>query len=458
MKILICGAGQVGYGIAEQLSIQKNDVTVIDNSTDLINNINKSLDVRTIKGNGSYPEVLDEAGAGDADVIIAVTQFDEVNMVICHIAHILFNIPTKIARIRSNNFLNPEYENLFTTDNIPIDVLISPEREIGESILKNLALPGAFEILEFADKKISLLGVSIGESFGLVDQSLGSLTKQFPDVICTVVGINRDDEIIVPTQKDVLRLNDKIYLICDSEHVKKVLTILGHRETEAHNIIIAGAGNVGSYLAKSLESNNSNINIKLIELNKEIAQRAATELGKSIVLNGNVLDKNLLDQAGISRSDAFVALTNNDNVNLISSVIAKEMGSKQTLTLLTDSNYNDLQSKLEIDTFINPRATTISSILRYLRRGRIRDAHSLYNGEIEVLEAEVVDASPLIGKTIKEADIPDGLRFGAILRKETVIRPDGNTRIELQDRIVLFSLSESIHAVEHLFRTSQDYY
>jgi len=401
---------------------------------------------------------LDEAGAGDADVIIAVTQFDEVNMVICHIAHILFKIPTKIARIRSNNFLNPEYENLFTTDNIPIDVLISPEREIGESVLKNLALPGAFQILEFADNKISLLGVSIEESFTLVNQSLGSLTKQFPDVICTVVGINRDDEIIVPTQKDILLLDDKIYLICDSEHVKKVLTILGHRETEAHNIIIAGAGNVGSYLAKSLESNNSNINIKIIELSKEIAQKAATELGKSIVLNGNVLDKNLLDQAGISRSDAFVALTNNDNVNLISSVIAKEMGSKQTLTLLTDSNYNDLQSKLEIDTFINPRATTISSILRYLRRGRIRDAYSLYNGEIEVLEAEVVDASPLIGKTIKDADIPDGLRFGAILRKETVIRPDGNTRIELHDRIVLFSLSESIHAVEHLFRTSQDYY
>jgi len=458
VKILICGAGQVGYGIAEQLSIQKNDVTVIDNSNTLIDNINKSLDVRTIKGNGSYPEVLDEAGAGDADVIIAVTQFDEVNMVICHIAHILFKIPTKIARIRSNNFLNPEYENLFTTDNIPIDVLISPEREIGESVLKNLALPGAFEILEFADNKISLLGVSIEESFTLVNQSLGSLTKQFPDVICTVVGINRDDEIIVPTQKDILRLDDKIYLICDSEHVKKVLTILGHRETEAHNIIIAGAGNVGSYLAKSLESNNSNINIKIIELSKEIAQKAATELGKSIVLNGNVLDKNLLDQAGISRSDAFVALTNNDNVNLISSVIAKEMGSKQTLTLLTDSNYNDLQSKLEIDTFINPRATTISSILRYLRRGRIRDAHSLYNGEIEVLEAEVVDASPLIGKTIKEADIPDGLRFGVILRNETIIRPDGNTRIELHDRIVLFSLSENIHAVEHLFRTSQDYY
>jgi len=458
VKILICGAGQVGYGIAEQLSIQKNDVTVIDNSNTLIDNINKSLDVRTIKGNGSYPEVLDEAGAGDADVIIAVTQFDEVNMVICHIAHILFKIPTKIARIRSNNFLNPEYENLFTTDNIPIDVLISPEREIGESVLKNLALPGAFEILEFADNKISLLGVSIEESFTLVNQSLGSLTKQFPDVICTVVGINRDDEIIVPTQKDILLLDDKIYLICDSEHVKKVLTILGHRETEAHNIIIAGAGNVGSYLAKSLESNNSNINIKIIELSKEIAQKAATELGKSIVLNGNVLDKNLLDQAGISRSDAFVALTNNDNVNLISSVIAKEMGSKQTLTLLTDSNYNDLQSKLEIDTFINPRATTISSILRYLRRGRIRDAYSLYNGEIEVLEAEVVDASPLIGKTIKDADIPDGLRFGAILRKETVIRPDGNTRIELHDRVVLFSLSESIHAVEHLFRTSQDYY
>ena len=458
MKIIICGAGQVGYGIAEQLSIQKNDVTVIDNSQKLIDNMNKTLDVRTIVGNGSYPEILDKAGAGDADVIIAVTQYDEINMVICTISHLIFNIPTKIGRIRSSNFLNPNYENLFTRENIPIDVIISPEKEIADSILKNITLPGAFEIIEFGEKKISFLGVNIDENCKVVDTPLRKLTENYPDLICTIVGINRDDEIIIPTQKDSLKQNDKIYLVCNSDHISKILSTLGHTEPEAHNIIIAGAGNVGTYLAKALESNISNINIKLIELNQEVAEKAAKELKKSIVLNGNSIDKNLLEQAGIIKTDAFVAITNNDNINLISSVIAKEMGSKQALSLLQDNNYNDLQSRLNIDALINPRATTISSILRYLRKGRIRDAHSLYNGEVEVLEAEIVDASPLIGKQIKEADIPDGLRFGAILRKDDVIRPDGETILEMNDRIVLFSLSESIHAVEQLFRTSQDYY
>ena len=458
MKILICGAGQVGYGIAEQLSEQKNDVTVIDNDQQLIENINTSLDVRTINGSGSFPDILDNAGAKDADVIIAVTQADEVNMIICHMAQILFEIPTKIARIRSSNFLNPLYENIFTRENIPIDVIISPEKEIAESILKNLSLPGAFEILEFGDSKITLLGVDIEDNCKVVDTKLGNLTKQYPDLICTVVGINRGNDIIVPTQKDVLKVGDEIYLVCESEQVNKVLSILGHTESEAHNIIIAGSGNVGLFLAKSLESSKSNINVKLIELDKEIAERAAASLSKSIVLNGNILDKHLLDEAGIDKSDAFVALTNNDNINFISSVIAKEMGAKQTLSLLVDNSYNDLQDRLGIDTLINPRATTISSILRYLRKGRIRDAHSLYNGQVEVVEAEVVEASPLIGKQLKEADIPDGLRFGAILRNEQVFRPDGETRIELHDRIVILSLTESIHDVEHFFRTSQDYY
>ena len=457
MKILICGAGQVGYGIAEQLSAQKNDITVIDSSSDLIENVNKSLDVRTIQGNGSYPHVLDAAGASEADIIIAVTQADEVNMVICQVAHTLFSIPTKIARIRSNYFLNTEYDNLFTRDNIPIDVIISPEKEVGDSILKNLTLPGAFEIIELADKRISLLGVNIEDNCSVVDISLSELTNTYPDINCTVVGINRNNEIIIPHHDDKLNHGDKIYLVCDSEHVEQVLSILGHTESEAHNIIIAGAGNVGSYLSNLLESK-PNINIKLIELNKEIAEKAATTLSKTIVLNGNILDKNILEQAGVGRADAYVALTNNENINLISSVIAKEMGAKQTLSLLMDNNYNDLQSRLGIDTFVNPRDDTISSILRYLRKGRIRDAHSLYNGLVEVVEAEVIDASPLIGKYLKEAEIPDGLRIGAILRAGEVVRPDGNTKIELNDRVVIFSLTETIHAIEQLFRASHDYY
>lgn len=458
MKVIICGAGQVGFGIAERLSAQKHDVTVIDNSNELIANISNNLDVRGIVGNGSFPDVLSQGGASEADIILAVTQADEVNMIICQIAHTIFNIPTKIARIRSSSYLNPEYNSIFSSDNIPIDVIISPEIEIGESILRNLMLPGAFEIIQFGDKLISLLGVVLNNDCPVVDTPLSQLSSLFPNLNAVVVGIYRDCKIIVPHSDEQLSYGDQIYLVCETAHVERTLSLLGHKEMSARNLVIAGAGNIGRYVAKHLEMNDSNANIKLIESNKEHAEKAAKELDTSLVIHGDVLDRNIMIEAGVENCDTFIALTNEENINLLSSVLAKELGSKQTLSLLMDKNYTNLQNKLEIDTFINPRETTISSILRYLRKGRIRDAHSLCGGDAEIIEAEVLETSPLLGKYIKDSELPNDVRIGAILRDGLVIKPNGNTKIELHDRVIIFCLSNTIHEVEQLFRVSLEYF
>ena len=458
MKVVICGAGQVGFGIAERLSAQKHDVTVIDSSNDLIANISNNLDVRGIVGNGSFPDVLMQGGAEEADIILAVTQADEVNMVICQIAHTLFNVPTKIARIRSSSYLNLEYNSIFSSDNIPIDVIISPEIEIGESILRNLMLPGAFEIIQFGDKLISLIGVTLNNDCPVVDTPLSQLSSLFPNLNAVVVAIHRNGKIIVPHNDEQMSYGDQIYLVCETAHVERTLSLLGHTELSAHNLVIAGAGNIGKYVAKNLKLNDKNANIKLIESNKEKAEMAAKELKNSLVIHGDVLDRGIMIEAGVDQADTFIALTNEENINLLSSVMAKELGSKQTLSLLIDKNYIDLQSKLEIDKFINPRETTISSILRYLRKGRIRDAHSLCDGDAEIIEAEVLESSPLLGKFIKDCELPNDVRIGSILRGGCVIKPNGDIRIELHDRVVIFCLSNVIHDVEQLFRVSLEYF
>ncbi|MFQ3361279.1 MAG: Trk system potassium transporter TrkA [Alphaproteobacteria bacterium] len=458
MKVIICGAGQVGFGIAERLSAQKHDVTVIDSSSDLIANISNNLDVRGIVGSGSFPDVLMQGGASEADIILAVTQADEVNMIICQVAHTLFNIPTKIARIRSSNYLQAEYSEIFSTDNIPIDVIISPEIEIGESILRNLMLPGAFEIIQFGEKLISFIGVILNNDCPVVDTPLSQLSTLFPNLNAVVVAIHRNNKIIVPHKDEQMSYGDQIYLTCETAHVERTLALLGHTELSGINLVIAGAGNIGKYVAKNLELNNKNINIKLIESNKDRAEKAAKELTSTLVINGDVLDRNIMIEAGVDNADTFIALTNEENINLLSSVMAKELGSKQTLSLLIDKNYINLQSKLEIDKFINPRETTISSILRYLRKGRIRDAHSLCGGDAEIIEAEVLETSPLLGKFIKDSELPNNVRIGAILRGGIVIKPNGSTKIELHDRVVIFCLSDVIHEVEQLFRVSLEYF
>ncbi len=458
MKVVICGAGQVGYGIAERLAAEQNDVSVIDSSPKLINAIGDQLDVRGFVGHGAHPDVLAQAGAEEADMIIAVTLYDEVNMVACQVAHSLFNVPTKVARIRSQSYLQAHWRNLFSRENMPIDVIISPEIEVGEMVLRRLALPGAVETVRFADDQVVTVGIICEEDCPVVDTPLRQLTELFPDLGAVVVGVFRNNKLFVPTSSDSLLVGDLAYVVARRDQVRRTLGIFGHEEPEASRVVIAGGGNIGLYVARALEKRQSNTRIKLIEASRERAVAIADELKRSVILHGSALDQVILDEADVGSADTMVALTNEDEVNILASVMAKKLGCRRNLSLLNNPSYPAFAHALGIDAFINPRAVTISKILQHVRRGRIRGVHSLQNGAAEVVEAEALETSPLVGRPLREIDLPSGIRIGAVFRDGKVITPDGDLQIQAQDRIVIFAVASRVRQVEQMFRVSLEFF
>lgn len=458
MKVIVCGAGQVGFGIAERLAAEQNDVTVIDSSPVLIQTITDSLDVQGIVGHGSYPDILQRAGAEDAEMIIAVTFTDEVNMMACQVAHSLFNIPTKIARIRAQSYLEPVWGNLFSRDNLPIDVIISPEMAVGEMVLRRLALPGAFETINFVEDKVIVMGITCEEDCPVVNTPLEQLTELFPDLSAVVVGIMRDGNLFVPHSSDQMLVGDDAYIVAERSQAERTLSIFGHEEKEARRIIIAGGGNVGFYVARKLEDLQSRTQVKIIEFSRDRAVYIADGLRKAVILNGNALEVELLREAGADETEAFVALTNDDKINILSGLMAKQEGVGRVLSLVSNADYTPMLKSLGIDAYISPRATTISAVLQHVRRGRIRGVHSIQNGRAEVLEAEALETATLVGKPLREAKLPDGMRVGAIVRGDEVIIPDGDTEVRPHDRIVMFALAEHVREVEHMFRVSLEYF
>jgi trk system potassium uptake protein TrkA len=458
MKVIICGAGQVGFGIAERLAAEHNDVTVIDSSPVLIQQITESLDVQGIVGHGAYPDVLQRAGAEDADMIIAVTFTDEVNMMACQVAYSLFNVTTKIARVRAQSYLAPGWQNLFMRDHLPIDVIISPEMAVSEMVLRRLSLPGAFETINFVDDKVIVMGITCEEECPVVNTPLEQLTELFPDLAAVVVGIVRDGKLYVPHSSDQMLVGDDVYLVAERSQAERTLGIFGHEEKQARRIVIAGGGNVGYFVASKLEALESRTQVKIIEFNRDRAVYIADRLRKAVILNGNALEAELLREAGADDTEVFVALTNDDKVNILSSLMAKQEGAGRVLSLVNNSDYSPMLKSLGIDASISPRATTISAILQHVRRGRIRGVHSIRNGMAEVLEAEALETATLVGKSLRDADLPDGLRIGAIVRGGNVVIPDGNTEIRPHDRIVMFALAERVREVEHMFRVSLEYF
>ncbi|WP_417683810.1 Trk system potassium transporter TrkA [Roseibium sp.] len=458
MKVVICGAGQVGYGIAERLAAEQNDVSVIDSSPKLINAIGDQLDVRGFVGHGAHPDVLAQAGAEEADMIIAVTLYDEVNMVACQVAHSLFNVPTKVARIRAQSYLQPHWQSLFSRENMPIDVIISPEIEVGEMVLRRLALPGAVETVRFADDEIVTVGIVCEEDCPVVDTPLRQLTELFPDLGAVVVGVFRNNKLFVPKSSDSLLVGDLAYVVARRDQVRRTLSIFGHEEPEASRVVIAGGGNIGLYVARALEKRQSNTRIKLIEASRDRAVSIADELKRCVILHGSALDQHILDEADVGTADTMVALTNDDEVNILSSVMAKKLGCRRNLSLLNNPSYPAFAHALGIDAFINPRAVTISKILQHVRRGRIRGVHSLQNGAAEVVEAEALETSPLVGRPLRDIDLPSGIRIGAVFRDGKVITPNGGLQIEAQDRIVIFAVADRVRQVEQMFRVSLDFF
>lgn len=458
MKILVCGAGQVGYSIAKQLASENNDVTVIDRSAELIQRVNDSLDVQGMIGFASHPDILEMGGASDADMIIAVTYADEVNMIACQVAHSLFNVPTKIARVRSQPYLDTAWRDLFSRDHMPIDVIISPELEVAKSVRRRLQVPGAFDMIPFGDDSIRLIGVLLGEDCPIINTPLRQLTELFPDLNIMVVGISRGGRLLVPSSDDQMLTGDEVYFIADNTHVMRAMALFGHEEQEARRIVIVGGGHIGLSLASDLEKENPDVRVKVVELNAERARFVAQNLEKTVVLNGDALDREILLEANIQNAETIVAVADDDEVNILTSLLAKRQGCQRAVTLINNSIYGPLLSSLGIDAAVEPKSITVSTILQHIRRGRIKAVHSLRDGAAEVMEAEALETSSLIGIPLREIKLPTGIIIGALIRENKVIIPRGDTTIKTHDRVVIFALSNAVKEVEKLFAVRLDFF
>jgi len=458
MKVIVCGAGQVGFHIAQHLSRENNDVTVIDQSPALIRRISDTLDVQALIGHASRPDVLERAGAQDADMIIAVTAADEVNMVSCQVAHSLFDVPTKIARVRHQAYLQPMWANLFSRDHMPIDVIISPEIEVARAISRRLSVPGAFEVIPLVDERVRLLGVRCGENCPLINTPLRQITQLFPDLKVTIVGIERDGNVILPEAEMQMLVGDNIYFVSSAEDQDRAMAAFGHEETEARRIVIFGGGNIGMFLAEQLEEQASHLNVKLIEFDSERAEKCANNLKKTMVLRGDVLESSIMDEANMSMTETVIAVTNDDETNILSGLLAKREGAERVIALINKGEYGPLIGSLGVDVVVDPRNITVSNIIQHVRRGRIHSVHTLGTGFGELIEAEALETSPMVGMPLSEANLPTGLVIGAVVRGDEIITPRGTTIINAGDRVVLFASVDVISKVEKMFSVQLEYF
>ncbi|MFT5639583.1 MAG: trk system potassium uptake protein TrkA, partial [Paracoccaceae bacterium] len=452
MKVIICGAGQVGWQIARHLSSEKNDVTVVDKNPDLVRRATDSLDVSGVTGFASYPDILERAGARDADMIIAATYSDEVNMVVCQVAHSIFSIRKKVARLRAQSYLDAIYADLYRRAHMPIDVVISPEREVAEAALQRLQAPATFDTELFLDGKAQLIGVTLEDTCAVLDTPLRQLTELFSTLRAIVVAIRREGTLFAPEPGDQLFAGDQVYIFTHTEDLGRTLEIFGKSAKKRERVIIIGAGNVGLAVAKSLEERTDRIRAKVIERDRETAERAADALERTIVLNGDGLDLELLAEANIGNADAVLAVTDDDKTNLLAAARAKAAGCPMAIALVNDPTLTSLMAPLNIDAFINPRATTVSSILRHIRHGRVRTVYSIGDAEAEVIEAQVMAPSPIANQRIRDIPFPEGVLVGAVKKGNDVIKPTSSTKIEEGDVIVLFCMAQDVPEVERLLQ------
>ena len=458
MKVIICGAGQVGWQIARHLASEKNDVTIVDSDQELVRRATETLDVKGVSGFASYPDVLSSAGAEDADMIIAATHSDEVNMVTCQVAHSIFDIPRKIARLRSQSYLDAIYSDLYRRDHLPIDVVISPELEVAEAALKRLSSPNAFESETFLNNKVQLLALHVEENCPVVNTPLRQLTDLFSTLRVIVVGVRRQGVLFAPSAGDQLFCSDEVYLMCHSNDAIRTLDVFGKSQDEQNRIILIGGGNVGLRVAKSLEASENRVRAKIIEKNRSRAELAAGSLERTIVLHGDGLDSGLLEEANVSKTDTILAVTDDDKTNMLAAVRAKSRGCKKAIALINDPTMSPLMEPLGIDAYINPRSTTVSSILRHIRHGMVKNVYSIGDAEAEIIEAQVMSTSPIAGSRISDIGFPEGVKVGGILKNGNMVKPNSQSKIEEGDIIALFVLSKDIPEVERLLQVTIDYF
>ncbi|NTT87463.1 Trk system potassium transporter TrkA [Tabrizicola fusiformis] len=458
MKVIICGAGQVGWQIARHLSGEKNDVTIVDQNADLVRRATETLDVQGVHGFASHPDILERAGARDADMVIAATYSDEVNMVICQVAHSIFSVPRKVARLRAQSYQDAIYADLYRRDHLPIDVVISPEREVAEAALQRLAAPAAFDTESFMAGRAQLLGIQLTEDCPVLMTPLRQLNELFPTLRAIVVGVRRGGSLFAPEPRDFLLPGDQIYVFTHVEDVNRTLEVFGKKTQKQERVVIVGGGNVGLAVARALEARTDRVRAKIIEKSRARAELAADGLTRTIVLHGDGMDIDLLTEAAVDRADAVLAVTDDDKTNLLVAVRAKQAGCPMAIALVNDPTLAPLMGPLEIDAYINPRATTVSSILRHIRHGKVRAIYSLGDGEAEVIEAQVLTTSPMAGKLIRDIDFPEGVLVGGVMKGDKVMKPTGDLRVDTGDVVALFALSKDVREVERLLQVSVEFF
>lgn len=459
MRFIICGAGQVGATIAEQLAKEGNEVSLIDQDSELVAKINDTIDATAFVGYASHPATLQKAGADDADMLIAVTYSDEVNMVACQIGYSLFSIPTKIARVRNQHYLAPEWRKLYANDHLALDHIISPEVEVAETILRRLHTPGAMDMIPFMESKLQVAQINCEESSPLTNLPFPLAQKKMDALTARIMGVERRGKFLFASKELMIKADDHLYLVTTPEKLPDVMTLLGHNEEPVSRAVLFGAGNIGRYIANALEADEtSRISLKLIEYNREIAERAASELDDSTVLCGSALDRNILVEAGIDHTDMAIAVTNDDETNILASLLAKQNGAERAIALVNNTSYATLWGGLGIDAVVNPRETTVSSILKFVRRGRIRSVYSIANGLAEVIEAEAVNTPALVGKHIGELGLPKEIVINVIVRGEEIIMVNDDTLIQEGDRILILASTPLVKKVERIFSVSVEYF
>lgn len=456
MKIIILGAGQVGASLAENLSSEANDITVVDLDEGRLRELRDRLDIGVVNGPASHPDILQQAGIEDADMLVAVTNNDEINMVACQVAHSLFRTPTKIARVRATAYLTNH--SLFDSGAIPIDVLISPEQLVSDYIYRLIEQPGALQVLDFADGKAQLVAVRAYHGGPLVGQELRYLRKHMPKVDTRVAAIYRRNRAIMPSGSTVIEVDDEIFFIAARNDIRAVMGELRRLEVAYRRIIIAGGGNIGLSLAKKLEGR---YNVRVIEYNKQRCIQLASKLERAIVLHGSGTDQDLLLEENIEQTDVFLALTNDDEANIMSSMLAKRLGARKVMTLINNPAYVDLVQGGDIDIAISPQTTTIGSLLTHVRRGDMVAVHSLRRGAAEAIEIIAhgdSKSSRVVGRALEDIDLPEGANIGAIVRQtpdgdSQVIIAHDNVVVQSGDHVIVFLLNKKhIRDIEKLFQ------
>ena len=457
MKIIVCGAGKVGYSITRYLAEDGHDVTVIDQDEELIGEINENTDAKGIIGYASNPDVLKSASANDADMVIAVTASDEVNMVACQIAHSLFNVPKKIARIRRQSYLQPAWANLFSREHMPIDVIISPEVIVAEEINKRLLVPGTSYVSSMANGRAHVLGVICDKSSPFLGSGVAEIHTLFADISFQIIAIQRRGEFLFPSDNTFIEEQDELFFIVDTKDLRRIMGAFGHEEQEARKVVIFGGGNIGYGLAKLLKPRGRGVQIKIIEPNYERALYLSEKLqNNAIILEGSALDREILREADIKHAETAIAVTNDDESNILGSLLAKQFGCERVISLVNNNAYSGLIGSMGIDTIVSPRSIIVAAIMQHVRKGRIKGLHDIGDGFAEIVEAEISDISKIVNVALGEIDIPEDVKIIAIVRDEDVIIPDEEFVLREKDHIIVMAPHDTAHNIDTLFSVKVD--